>query len=401
LQAINSLASGSGDPIWAPGEEITEAATKASFSYWRQNLSRLVNRLRRNALAIARNKCKRYQRSGRLDLKDPVRIATDSPYCFQRKLRGTNRRVAVATMMDYSGSMQGSTKFRGEAAAKRLITTLRRVGLTEEAAEFAKVLQSPAGDLGWEPCLSVHMNGSHAFGNRAGLSHGKSEDSKGGHRVYLSINKGHESYQCTVNEPVLAQRLAALFQRLHGQWIGANLIRRAFEKCGIANYWGAFTGDSHKVKGWNDRGLINPPTVKSLGNSTCTASAMRAAVRELRTRREERRIAVIFSDGSFGVRTATSDNAGNASANKPGEGEFKTAMEFCKEAWSEGIEVYYIGIHVSDSEIASAESILGKGHAAGVTDIATELPALLDSIIGMDERDLRKTADGKGYKLKR
>ena len=146
------------------------------------------------------------------------------------------------------------------------------------------------------------------------------------------------------------------------------------------------------MKGWSDKGLIAAPTVKGLGASTCCGAAMMASVRELQTRREERRIAVIFSDGSFN---------GTHRAWDEGADEYRSANDFCKEAWAEGIEVYYIGIHVSDSEIEHAERLLGKGHAAGVTDIATELPALLNTIIEMDERDLRKTAEGKGYKLKR
>ena len=78
-------------------------------------------------------------------------------------------------------------------------------------------------------------------------------------------------------------------------------------------------------------------------------------------------------------------------------GDHKLPIEVVKEAWKAGIEIYYIGLHISQEQIVEAESLLGKGHVTTVTDVATELPKLLETIVGRTERDLVTLAKGGGF----
>ena len=410
INALKALFNGKGakDPDWKPSAYAKEEAAEAAFGYWGAFLNRLVTGIKRSFEAISRNKLVRHQRGGRIDLKSSVKIATDSPYCFARKLRGTNRRVAVASFMDFSGSMAGGTEIMGIENCKKACKTLRRLGLSDFANKVSSILAKQDANQRMHH-LNFHFNLNGAFGNPSGLSNRTTKQENTEHEatgitfLYLENGQWMREELGLAGNTEVAQRVAGLFQRLQGQFIGANLIRKAFSKCGIAQYWGAFTENAHKVKGWNEKGIISSPRSNDLGG-TNIAKALNSAVRELQTRPEERRIAFIMSDGSFDDGTSP-DLDGNgirsAETNYHDRPTHLNVNDFVKKAWAQGIEVYYIGLHVRPEDLAEAEEMLGKGHAIGVTDIATELPALMEAIVKMDDRDMRQTAKGQGYKIKR
>jgi len=127
---------------------------------------------------------------------------------------------------------------------------------------------------------------------------------------------------------------------------------------------------------------------------------------QLMYRREERRIAFMISDGSFNERAAHAVRKdGNTLACDIRDEENKEqfdpikAPEALKKAWAEGIEVYYIGLQISPPAIASAEEWFGKGHVFNLCDIGTELPPLIEDIIGQREGGLGQIKQDKGYKL--
>jgi hypothetical protein len=190
----------------------------------------------------------------------------------------------------------------------------------------------------------------------------------------------------------------ALTHRFYAQYIGCNLLRSAFQKCGIANHWASFSRqDTRKLIGWNDMTRVIPAYKGPLGGTRVSEGVGRC-VNTLLKRPEERRIALIISDGSF-------DNIDHNSNTLSGVGRCdlgrrvstKTEIE---SAWKKGVEVYYLGINISASEIKAAEMLLGKGHAFSVSDTATELPKVVESIILMKTNDLRKISKGKGFAIK-
>jgi hypothetical protein len=264
----------------------------------------------------------------------------------------------------------------------------------------------------------VNRNLRQAYGNSCGFGsivrHNENDDNN-------NPSNSHVEFQCKEqhrlgmsNDGIIiitrskdgldaVMKFAALYNRLHAQWIGASLIRSAFRKCGIAQWWGYFTESSKTLCGWNDSNSAMP-VPHGTGGGTNMASGVQSAVRMLKSRREERRIAIIFSDGSFCNDSCNEEKSGvDALADDfeyTGKGSKKT-MEFVKKAWAEGIEVYYIGLQVGQRNIEHAEKLLGKHHAINVNDIATDLPKVLEAIIALDEGDLRKTNKGDGFNIKR
>ena len=354
---------------------------------------------------------------------------SDSKFVFNQKLKGKGKRVAVASMLDYSASMNGTT-LQGLPAFEGLQKTLSRYGLAKEASELlawitewkaalddsrAKHPDFVASNTA-KDCIKIYVARDgirHCFGNPASFSDRKGGNFKNSPTCSLSFSfvcnfSLHQrlSFKISADEhgELMVMRFAALFQRTQGQWIGANLIREAFTKCGIPQWWGAFHDKAYTLKSWGEAGALTCP-VKDLG-STNTALAIANCVNALKARREERKIAVIFSDGDLDVSYCESTDGvaplacDRMDADYDGSATFSTT-QVIKRAWKEGIEIYYVGLQLNSRQIKRAESMVGKGHAVSVVDVASELPKVLEQIISLNEHDTRSTQDGQGFKIKR
>jgi hypothetical protein len=236
---------------------------------------------------------------------------------------------------------------------------------------------------------------------------------------YNSVNVTSEKY--FGDDPVGAKILMS-FTLSYGQWVGANLIRKALTKLSIPNFWSGFTHNSYTVRDWNERGDINMPLYSfGLTNSACGFATM---IDQLKTRNEERKIAILFTDGAVNhddkvnksrenqtqtnVESAKLSNQGNEQAigkvERANHAEFaklgsERVNELIRQGWKQGIEIYVIGLNLQGFNIETIERVVGKGHVVSVQDIATELPAVIAEIIGNDPHDLKKTRKGKGYLL--
>ena len=400
-------------------------------------MSSLVNEIKKRFVASARTKRTRNCKTGRLSLRNPCKIAADSSFVFNRKTKGTNRRVAVAGSLDWSGSMAGYTSCSGKKACVAKLKKLSKVDpWFKPHLATAMVIENGSPQDNHCYIYVNDMCGSH--GHLMGVSsENGSPTSAASGTVSLSINgKTDISPRYNGNEPKGAKVLMS-FTCAYGQWVGANLIRKALNKLGIANFWCGFTHNPFTICDWGDRGDVIMP-VQSFGG-TNSAVGFATMIDQLRTRNEERRIAILFTDGDVGrsnsvvkdrtnltktnqetanfngkkeydkvYRETSSYNKAqdaynasmsdcNAAKNKASKGGHENVTTLLKDAWKEGIEVYVIGIGLGESCISSIEDVVGKGHAVGVQDIATELPAVIAEIIGNDEKDLKKTSHGAGY----
>ena len=254
----------------------------------------------------------------------------------------------------------------------------------------------------------------HAFGCASGMSRINYRVTNS-NPANASVTFAVRSY--TTNSNVSAQvsmadgeellmKVAALYTRAHAQWIGANLMRSAFRKSGIAQWWGCFDADAYTIRDWNQTTGVIPAPV-TFGGATNVCSGMVSLINMLRMRNEERRIALLFSDGSFSDEMSEEHLSGVTSLSMESRGDDRrnrretTTIDQIKKAWSEGIEVYYIGLQVSDTDISRAEEMLGKGHAISIANIATDLPKVMEQIILMDEHNLKQTNKGKGFAIKK
>tara|TARA_R110000824_G_scaffold53729_2_gene148459 strand:+ start:31 stop:1062 length:1032 start_codon:yes stop_codon:yes gene_type:complete len=342
---------------------------------------------------------------------------SDSQFVFCKKTKGTSRRVAVASMLDYSGSMMHSS-VRGEEGIKVLAATCLKYGRQGPAKKILAWLdqQRLAGGGKVSEYANANINAANvsaSYGNPCGLQKGMWHcdrvDPDGRLEIWLSGGTGGDQLEVQVatarDHPEALAKLSGLFNRLQGQWIGANLIRSALTKCGIANWWGAFHGNCYTLKGWHDKTHLIPAAMTGTGNSTNVSAGLVTVANQLRERPEERRIALLFSDGAFNNTTSDIDPSKTLAADnryEAGGRKFqRNTRQAIEDAWKDGIEVYYIGLQVGREGIEVAESVLGKGHAISVTNVATELPKVLEKIIGLKVADLKRTSKGEGFKVKR
>jgi hypothetical protein len=400
-------------------------------------LSGLVNEIRKRFVAAARTKRTRNCKTGKLSLRNPCKIAADSSFVFNKKTKGTNRRVAVAGALDWSGSMAAWSRCIGK---KSCVSKLKKLAKLDPW--FAPQLQAvTALQNGTYQAAQVRLTiVDQNRGNIKGIDTeklGVGKAARGAVQVSIPDHSRDKSQVYSADDDRGAKILMS-FTCAYGQWVGANLIRRALGKLGIANFWAGFTCDPYTVRDWGERGDVILPS-QSFGG-TNSAVGFATLIDQLRTRREERRIAILFTDGDVGEHelapvdrsnslatngttqgqaaelsyTAAHERGGSnadqsayhrirenhqAALNAQRESGYESTTQLLEQAWKEGIEVYVIGLSLSDSDISNISDVVGKGHAVSVSDIATELPAVIAEIIGNDEHDLKATAKGRGYGL--
>jgi len=412
------LGNGGKLPPRCPIPSCDPVDAKKALKFWLTNMSGLANEIKRRFVACARTERTRNCKTGKLSLRNTVKIGSDSNFVFDKKTKGTNRRVAFAGALDWSSSMNGFSDVVGRADC--LLKLKKLAKLDTWFNEPLLAVTKRRNDCKIDACsVSIHGENGQIMGTGSG---GQNFNSPAYGTVSLRYGvKIIASKRYYGDDPVGAKILMS-FTLSYGQWVGANLIRKALTKLSIPNFWSGFTHNSYTIRDWNERGDINMPLYSfGLTNSACGFATM---IDQLRTRNEERKIAILFTDGAVNhddhvnksrenqtqtnVESAKLSNKGNdlalsraVKANKEEKDKLgsERVNDLIRQGWKQGIEIYVIGLNLQGFNIETIERVVGKGHVVSVQDIATELPAVIAEIIGNDPHDLKKTRQGKGYLL--